>query len=333
MEMFNLISSDEFDYSMDRALTAQGDESDDEQFRAALQAVVTDLRDNVRSDSSKKTVRVKPDTVAKDGKKKVKSPPFQVKRPVEEKAPPGLENKQSVEAKGKGKVTKKTVGKKDSKKPTKKGAKTTKTAPKETKHEAVKDEEKQEERPKENSPDLKTVGDEVTEGAELMTDKSPETSIRASSETSKHLEDFSIASPTSDYESRAASSKRSDSSFAKSPSVQSVHSTSTTAALEQPRLVPKPPEPKPVPEVDEEQARKEQEQREAELSKKKEKEARAAKRAAERAAAAERRRQEVERKRREKEEAKRKQIEEEARLERVRQEAEEEMQRRELEMK
>ncbi|KAK3740327.1 hypothetical protein QZH41_013902, partial [Actinostola sp. cb2023] len=330
MDILNFVSNEELGFVEDRAGTAQDDESDDEEFRAALQAVVTDLQNNITSDQ-KHQIAAQVSTPPKDAGKKVKSPPFQVKRPVDEKPPPGLKTKQP----GREKETKKvSIAKKDGKKTTKKGAKGTKKAEKPkvdkpSKKTAAKD--------KLTEPELKSVEDNRAESSELVIDMSPDTSVRVASEASKRLDDFS-ETPTLEPESmssRPDSSKRSDYSIeqqqlsTKSPSVQSVHSIASV--IEQPRLVPRPVEQEH--EIDPEQERRELEELEAELSKKKDKEARAAKRAEERAAAAERRRHEVERKRREKEEAKRRQVEEEARLEKVRQEAEEEMKRREMEMR
>lgn len=287
-------------------------DEDDEKFRTALDAVVTEVKPDYT------LVEATPRMAVSSPKKDQQ--PFKFPRPVASKPPAGLKNKQAPgQAKGKAKPApakkappaKKKAGKKPAKqaKPSKpvKGAKgKTETPRKEEKQGKVKEVEK-------------VVEEAVEEKTEI---------VRVDSETGEHEPEMSdrtgLSSVISRDTSARVSSKASD-ELNESKNDGTLETT-VTPAPEVPRMVPKPPEPQATiqsePEIEQPSPAEEQKQAQ---------ESRAARRAAERAAAAERRRQEVERKRREREEAKKKAIEEEARLEQLRLEAEEEMKKREEE--
>ena len=293
----------------------EGSEGEDEEFKTALNAIVTDVKPDYT------LIEAKPRMAVSSPKKEQK--PFQFPRPVASKPPAGLQNKHPTgQVKGKAKagppkkpvVAKKKAGKKPgpAKQQSKPSNKTTKTS-------KGKPETQNKDDKKEKTEDVsETI---ITEVAEM-----PEP-VRVDSETGEHEPQMSdrtvVSSALSRITSSRVSSKASDELNVSKNDVPS--ESSTTVVAEVPILVPKSPEPQAVQhEPEAEQAPAPQEQKQAQ-------ESRAARRAAERAAAAERRRQEVERKRREREEAKKRAIEEETRLEQLRLEAEEEMKKREEE--
>ena len=287
---------------------------DDDQFKTALDAVVTEVKPEYTLEEAQSRMVV---TSPK------KDQPFKFPKPLPTKPPSGLVNKQPPgEAKGKAKLApakkaapaKKKAGKKPGKqtKP-KKAVKTTKGKAQAAKKAAQANEDKTVtvEEFKENKLEVIRVDSEtgeqfpeVMDTTGFLSDISRHTSPRLSSKASDELDE----------------GKNTDSL------------EGTLSVPEVPRFVPKPPEPQvsPPPEAQNDQhPEPELAQPSSAEEHKPPQESKAARRAAERAAAAERRRQEVERKRREREEAKRKALEEEARLEKVRLEAEEDMKRRE----
>lgn len=298
--------------------TVQADEEseeEDEEFKTALNAIVTDVKQDYT------LIEAKSRMATSSPKKEQK--PFQFPRPVASKPPAGLQNKQPPQVKAKPKaappkkpaVTKKKAGKKPAKQQAKPSTKTTKTS--KVKPEAQTKDDKQE-----KTQDVKE--------AITTEEEKPAEPVRVDSETGEHepqssertVESSALSRITSP---RVTSSKASNEINVTKSDVPSESSPTSVAEVLIPVLVPRPLEPQAV------QQESETEQEPAVVEQKPVQESRAARRAAERAAAAERRRQEVERKRREREEAKKRAMEEEARLEQLRVEAEEEMKRREEE--
>ncbi|XP_032234531.2 titin homolog [Nematostella vectensis] len=341
MEIFNYVTKDEQEFEQDRARVVEEEDSGDEaEFQAALDAVVTELQQNVAKEEKiekpKPRTKSKPKSPPKTTTEKTRTPPFQVTRPKEEKPPPGLKE---VPPQGPKKIK---TAKKAPRKEGKKGGKPTAAKPKPQPKNKKGKEEKPKDEDEEHAQEITAIEDaeqaksessveEKIESSEKFSEKSesPEPSVRVDSETGDEI--YTVSATPSETESYATTSMRSRVSTSKGSSSPSV--STTASILEQPKLVPKLSFSRPEEEAEKEAKAREEEEahKEAELAKQREKEARAAKRAEERAAAAEKRRQEVERKRREREEAKRKQLEEAERLERVRLEAEEEMKRREEE--
>lgn len=290
-------------------------DGDGEQFRTALDAVVTE---------------VKPDYVEASSRMAISSPkkdqqPFKFPRPAPTKPPAGIQNKQTTgQAKPKTKPTppKKAppAKKKGGKKPAKQ-AKPSKPA-KATKGKTGAP--KREEQPEKVEEVKEAVVEEVQEETTDV--------ARVDSETGERELEILDSTVVSSNVSRDTSARISSKASDEVTEIKSVepHESPVSSVPEIPRIVPKPPEPQSVPEVASE-AEPRVEQPSPAQEQKQPQESRAARRAAERAAAAERRRQEVERKRREREEAKRRALEEEARLEQLRLEAEEDMKRREEE--
>ena len=288
-------------------------EQEDEEFKTALNAIVTEVKQDYTFIEAKS--RMEPSSPKKEQK------PFQFPRPAASKPPAGLQNKpppgQGKKKAQAGAAKKPVVGKKKAgKKPAKQQPKTSnKTA-----------------KPSKGKVETSNQGNELEKTEDVskaipMEVQKPEP-VRVDSETGEHEAEASdrtiVSSALSRVTSSRVSSKASDElTVRKNDSPTESNKTSATADV--PVLVPKPPEPQPV------YKEPEPEQPPAPVEQKPVQESRAAKRAAERAAAAERRRQEVERKRREREEAKKRANEEEARLEQLRLEAEEEMKKREEE--
>lgn len=293
------------------------EESEDEEFKTALNAIVTEVKQDYTLIEAKS--RMEPSSPKKEQK------PFQFPRPAASKPPAGLQNKPApgqVKKKGQAGPTKRpVVGKKKAgKKPAKQQSKPSNKTAKPSKGKADASNKVNELEKTEDVSKAITVEVEKPEAE-------PEP-VRVDSETGEHEAEASdrtiVSSTLSRVTSSRVSSKASDElTVRKNDSPTESNTTSVTADI--PVLVPKPPEPQPV------DKEPEPEQSPAPVEQKPVQESRAAKRAAERAAAAERRRQEVERKRREREEAKKRAIEEEARLEQLRLEAEEEMKKREEE--
>ena len=311
-------------------------DEDDEKFKTALNAIVTEVKPDYTLIEAKSRMAV--------SSPKKDQQPFKFPRPIASKPPPGLQNKQAAgQAKGKAKPApakkaaqaKKKAGKKPSKQQTKPGK-------------AVKGAKGKTEAPKKEEQQKKT--EDVSEKiVEEVAEEKPEP-VRVDSETGEHEPESSDRTAASSVLSRNTSARiSSKASDELNESKTELPSDSVASVPEIPRIVPKPPEslvtlqaapqaaplaaPQAVPqaalqavpqEPEEKQPSPAEEQKQAQ-------ESRAARRAAERAAAAERRRQEVERKRKEREEAKKRAIEEEARLEQLRLEAEEEMKKREEE--
>ena len=289
-------------------------DEDDEKFKTALNAVVTEVKPDYTLIEAKSRMAI--------SSPKKDQQPFKFPRPLASKPPAGLQNKQPPsQPKGK---TKPAPAKKPAPGKKKAWKKTAKQQTKSTK--AGKASKEKPESPTKEEKQEKT-GDVEERVVEVVVEEEKPEIVRVDSETGEHepeTADITAASSAlSRVTSARVSSKASDElneSKTEEPSENIV-----TSVPELPRLVPKPPEPEPVlQEPEEKQPSPEEEQKPVQ-------ESRAARRAAERAAAAERRRQEVERKRKEREEAKKRAIEEEARLEQLRLEAEEEMKRREEE--
>lgn len=294
-------------------LNDEESEEEGEEFKTALKAIVTDVKQDYT------LIEAKSRMALSSPKKEQK--PFQFPRPEPSKPPAGLKNKQppaQVKA-GKAKagpskkpvVTKKKAGKKPAKQQSKPSNKTAKTS------KAKSD--------TESKDDKKEKAEVVSET--IITEEEKPEPVRVDSETGEHEPQTSertvVSSALSRITSSRVSSKASDELSVSKNNEPSESSPTSVAKV--PILVPKPPEPQTF------QYEPETEQPPASVEQKPVQESRAARRAAERAAAAERRRQEVERKRREREEAKKRAIEEEARLEQLRLEEEEEMKKREEE--
>lgn len=287
-------------------------EEEDEEFKRALSAVVTEVQQDYTLIEAKSRMELSsPNKLQK---------PFQFPRPEASKPPAGLQNKKSSgQVNGKAKVGppkravagKKKAGKKPAKQQSKPSNKSTKSS-----------EGKVETQNKDNHQEIANDVNETT-----ITEEDKPEPVRVDSETGEHEPGTSdrtvVSSALSRVTSSRVSSKASDEFNESKNDLPS--DSSATPVPEFPFLIPKPPEPQTIqqePEI--EQAPEPVEQKPVQESK-------AARRAAERAAAAERRRQEVERKRREREEAKKRAIEEETRLEQLRLEAEEDMKKREEE--
>lgn len=291
-------------------------DDEDEEFKTALDAVVTEVKQDYTLIEARS--RVETSSPKKEQK------PFQFPRPAESKPPAGLQNKQTQgQVKGKAKsvpakkkpVVKKRAGKKSTKEPSKASNKTSKTGKGKGETQKKNHQEKQE-----NLSDVKAAEGEKTDP------------LRVDSETGEHEPATSqrtvVSSALSGVTSSRASSKASD-GLSEKKTADSPSERHDTPVVEVPFLAPKPTEPQiiqPEPEPEVERTPEPEEQKPSQ-------ESRAARRAAERAAAAERRRQEVERKRREREEAKKRAAEEETRLQQLRLEAEEEMKKREEELR
>lgn len=291
-------------------------DDEDEEFKTALDAVVTEVKQDYTLIEARS--RVETSSPKKEQK------PFQFPRPAESKPPAGLQNKQSQgQVKGKAKsvpakkkpVVKKRAGKKSTKEPSKASNKTSKTGKGKGETQKKNHQEKQE-----NLSDVKAAEGEKADP------------LRVDSETGEHEPATSqrtvVSSALSGVTSSRVSSKASD-GLSEKKTADSPSERHDTPVVEVPFLAPKPPEPQiiqPEPEPEVERTPEPEEQKPSQ-------ESRAARRAAERAAAAERRRQEVERKRREREEAKKRAAEEETRLQHLRLEAEEEMKKREEELR
>ena len=294
-------------------LNDEESEQEDEEFKTALNAIVTEVKQDYTFIEAKS--RMEPPSSKKEQK------PFQFPRPAASKPPAGLQNKPppgQVKKKLQAGPTKKpVVGKK------KAGKKPAKQQPKPSNKTAKPRKGKAEASNKDN--ELEKTED-VSKAITLEEDKIEP--VRVDSETGEREAEASdrtvVSSTLSRVTSSRVSSKASDELTVRKND-SPTESNTTLATADMPVLVPKPPEPQPV------HKEPETEQSPAPVEQKPVQESRAAKRAAERAAAAERRRQEVERKRREREEAKKRAMEEEARLEQLRLEAEEEMKRREEE--
>lgn len=294
-------------------LNDEESEQEDEEFKTALNAIVTEVKQDYSLIEAKS--RMEPPSPKKEQK------PFQFPRPAASKPPAGLQNKPppgQVKKKAQAGPTKKpVVGKK------KVGKKPAKQQPKPSNKTA---------KPRKGKAEASNKGNELEKTEDVsnaitMEVEKPEP-FRVDSETGEREAEASdrtvVSSTLSRVTSSRVSSKASDEVTVRKND-SPTESNTTLATADMPVLVPKPPEPQPV------HKEPETEQSPAPVEQKPVQESRAAKRAAERAAAAERRRQEVERKRREREEAKKRAMEEEARLELVRLEAEEEMKRREEE--
>lgn len=294
-------------------LNDEESEEEDEEFKTALNAIVTEVKQDYTLIEAKSRMEL--------SSPKKEQKPFQFPRPAASKPPTGLQNKPppgQVKRKAQAGPTKKpVVGKKKAgKKPAKQQSKPSNKTAKASKGRVE----------TQNKGNEQEKTEDVSE-AIIMEVEKPEP-VRVDSETGEHEPEASdrtiVSSALSSVTSSRVSSKASD-ELNVSKNDSPTESSATSATADMPILVPKPPEPQAV------QKEPEIEQSPAPVEQKPVQESRASKRAAERAAAAERRRQEVERKRREREEAKKRAIEEEARLEQLRLEAEEEMKKREEE--
>lgn len=295
-------------------LNDEESEQEDEEFKTALNAVVTEVKQDYTLIEAKSRMEL--------SSPKKEQKPFQFPRPAASKPPAGLQNKpppgQGKKKAQAGPTKKAIVGKKKAgKKPVKQQSKPSNKTAKPIKG-------KGETQNKGNEQEkTEDIGKAIT-----MEVEKPEP-VRVDSETGEHEAEASDTTIVSSTLSRLTTSSRVSSKASDELNVRKndspTESNMTSATADMPVLVPKPPEPQPV------HKEPETEQSPAPVEQKPVQESRAAKRAAERAAAAERRRQEVERKRREREEAKKRAIEEEARLEQLRLDAEEEMKKREEE--
>ena len=287
---------------------------EDEEFKTALNAIVTEVKQDYTFIEAKSRMEL--------SSPKKEQKPFQFPRPAASKPPAGLQNKSppgQVKKKAqagprkKPVVGKKKVGKKPPKQQSKPSNKTAK--------------------PSKRKAETQNKGNEQEKTEDIskaitMEGEKPEP-VRVDSETGEHEAEASNRTIVSSSLSRVTPSSRVSSKASDELNVRKTNSptesNTSSATAYMPALIPKPPEPQPV------HKEPETEQSPAPVEQNPVQESRAAKRAAERAAAAERRRQEVERKRREREEAKKRAIEEEARLEQLRLDAEEEMKKREEE--